>query len=300
MSGCSARIPLTPATTAKPCGTVNLAVNPWVGYAADAAVVGYVATHRLGCTVKLRQLTEEVSWQGFPAGTVDVILENWGHDDLKKKYIDHQKVAVEDGEAGNRGLIGWFVPPWLAAAHPDITDWHNLNRYAAQFRTSGSGSRGQFLDGDPSYVTNDAALVHNLGLNFKVVYAGSEAALIQAFRIAEEQKTFMIGYFYQPQWFLSEAKLVQVSLPPYTPGCDTDREKVACDYQPYDLDKIVSTRFARSGSPAAELVKNFHWSNDDQNAVARDIAEKKISPEKAAEAWVDAHPDVVQSWLTGG
>ena len=34
------------------CGTFNLAVNPWVGYEADAAVVAYVAQHDLGCTVK--------------------------------------------------------------------------------------------------------------------------------------------------------------------------------------------------------------------------------------------------------
>ncbi|MFD8388736.1 hypothetical protein ACFV2N_05870, partial [Streptomyces sp. NPDC059680] len=32
-------------------------------------------------------------------------------------------------------------------------------------------SKGQLLVGDPSYVTNDAALVKNLTLNFKVVYA---------------------------------------------------------------------------------------------------------------------------------
>ena len=33
-------------------------------------------------------LKEEVSWQGFSDGTVDVIIENWGHADLAKKYID--------------------------------------------------------------------------------------------------------------------------------------------------------------------------------------------------------------------
>ena len=66
----------------------------------------------------------------------------------------------------------------MANKYPDITDWKNLNKYAAMFKTSESGDKGQFLDGDPSFVTNDAALVKNLNLNYKVVYAGSEAALI--------------------------------------------------------------------------------------------------------------------------
>jgi glycine betaine/proline transport system substrate-binding protein len=101
-----------PQASAKPCGTINLAVNPWVGYEADAAVVSYVAKTKLGCTVNLKNLTEEVSWQGFGTGEVDVILENWGHNDLKQTYIDKQKVAVENGMTGNKGIIGWYVPPY--------------------------------------------------------------------------------------------------------------------------------------------------------------------------------------------
>jgi glycine betaine/proline transport system substrate-binding protein len=279
------------------CGTFNLAVNPWVGYQADAAVVAYVAQHDLGCKVTKKNLKEEIAWQGFGTGEVDAVLENWGHDDLKKKYITDQKTAVLAGQTGNKGVIGWWVPPWLAKAHPDITDWRNLNKYAANFRTSESGGKGQLLDGDPSYVTNDAALVTNLKLNYKVVYAGSETALIQAYRNAEKNKQWLIGYFYEPQWFMTEVPLVKVDLPAYTPGCDADAAKIACDYPVYGLDKIVSARFARSGSPAYQLVKNFHWTNEDQNLVAKYIAVDKMSDEAAAKKWVDANRDKVEAWL---
>jgi glycine betaine/proline transport system substrate-binding protein len=283
---------------AKDCGTFNIAVNPWVGYEADAAVVGYVAEKQLGCTVTKKDLKEEVSWQGFGTGEVDVVLENWGHDDLKKKYIEGDKSAVEVGQTGNKGIIGWYVPPWMAAKYPDITDWKNLNKYAAMFKTSESGGQGQLLDGDPSYVTNDEALVKNLKLKYKVVYAGSEAALITAFRQAEAKKTPLIGYFYEPQWFLSEVKLVKVNLPPYTAGCDAVPEKIACDYPPYDLDKVASAKFMSSDSPAVNLVKKFQWTNDDQNLVAKYISEDKMSPEDAAKKWVDANPDKVKAWVS--
>jgi glycine betaine/proline transport system substrate-binding protein len=279
------------------CGDFNIAINPWVGYEADAAVVGYVAEHELGCEVTKKDLKEEVAWQGFGTGEVDVVLENWGHDDLKKKYIDDQKTAVRVGSTGNTGTIGWYVPPWLAKEYPDITDWKNLNKYADMFRTSESGSQGQLLDGDPSFVTNDAALVKNLKLNFKVVYAGSETALIQAFRQAEKDRKPMIGYFYEPQWFMLEVPLVHVKLPPYEEGCDADAEKVACDYPPYDLDKIASKKFMESGSPAADLVKNFEWTNEDQNLVAKYIAVDKMSPEDAGEKWVKENKSKVDAWL---
>jgi glycine betaine/proline transport system substrate-binding protein len=281
----------------KDCGTFNLAVNPWVGYEANAAVVSYVATKDLGCKVVKKELKEEISWQGFGTGEVDAVLENWGHEDLKKKYIETDKVAVAAGSTGVKGVIGWYVPPWMAEKYPDITDWKNLNKYAAQFKTSESGGKGQLLDGDPSYVTNDEALVKNLNLNYKVVQSGSETALIQAFRDAEKNKRPLLAYFYEPQWFFNELKLVKVNLPEYTAGCDADPAKIACDYPPYDLDKVVSKKFADSGSPAYDLVKNFQWTNEDQNAVARMIAVDKLTPDQAAEKWVKDNQPKVDSWL---
>ncbi len=281
------------------CGQFNLAVNAWVGYEANAAVIAYVAEKKLGCTVKLKNLDEQVSWQGFSTGEVDAVVENWGHPDLVKKYISDQKVAQDAGLTGNVGKIGWYVPPFMVKAHPDILDGKNLNKYASLFKTSESGSKGQILDGDPGFVTNDAALVKNLKLDYKVVFSGSEAALIQSFRQAEATKKPMIGYFYEPQWFTTEVPLKKVSLPAYKPGCDDDPAKVACDYPLYKLNKVVSKTFATSGSPAFSLVKNFSWTNADQDAVAKSIAVDKMPPEKAAKKWVDANPDKVRTWLVG-
>jgi glycine betaine/proline transport system substrate-binding protein len=285
-------------SSGKGCPTFNLAVNNWVGYEANAAVVAYVAQNKLGCKVVEKNLDEQVSWQGFGTGEVDAVLENWGHEDLAKKYITEQKVAKDLGPTGNIGKIGWYVPPWLAKAHPDITNWNNLNKYAPMFTTSESAGKGQLLDGDPGFVTNDAALVENLKLNYKVVYSGSEAALITTFRQAQQNRKPVIGYFYEPQWFLSEVPLVKVNLPPYKPGCDADPAKVACDYPLYHLNKVVSTKFASSGSPAYNLVKNFTWTNADQNLVAKYIAEDKMSADAAARKWVEANPDKVKAWLS--
>jgi glycine betaine/proline transport system substrate-binding protein len=281
------------------CGEMNMAVNPWVGYEASAYVVGQVAETQLGCKVNYKDLKEEVSWQGFSTGEVDVVIENWGHPDLEKKYIDEQGVAVDLGSQGNQGVIGWYVPPWLADAHPEVLDWQNLNDFASDFATAESGDQGQLLDGDPSFVTNDEALVKNLDLNFKVVFAGSEAGLIQAFRKAEENQEFMIGYFYEPQWFLSEVPLVKVNLPPYKAGCDTPASAVDCDYPPYPLNKVASKEFMDSGSPAATLVKNFKWTNDDQNEVAKMIAEDGMDPADAADQWISDNQDMVDQWLQG-
>ena len=121
-----------------------------------------------------------------------------------QKYIDNQGAAQDAGLTGNDGIIGWYVPPWMAEEYPDITDWKNLNKYADVFKTSESGGKGRCSTVTPGFVTNDEAIVKNLDLNYKVVFAGSETALIEGFRTAEENKEWVLGYFYEPQWFLSE------------------------------------------------------------------------------------------------
>jgi glycine betaine/proline transport system substrate-binding protein len=115
-------------TTGTACETLNMAVNPWVGYEADAYVVGYIAQNQLGCDVTYLPLKEEVSWAGFGTGEVDVVIENWGHPELVQKYIKGDHTAVDAGLTGNKGIIGWYVPPWLAKANRDFTIWKNINK----------------------------------------------------------------------------------------------------------------------------------------------------------------------------
>jgi glycine betaine/proline transport system substrate-binding protein len=297
LPGAGGNIPKAQAVSDTPCGEVNIAVNNWVGYEADAFVVGEIAQKKLGCIVNYVYVDEQISWQGFASGQVDAVLENWGHPELIDLYVKKLHVAEDAGSIGITGQIGWYVPPWMKKKYPDITSWKSLNKYSKLFKTSESGGKGQLLDGDPGFVTNDEALVKNLKLNYKVVFAGSEAALIQAFRAGEEQKKPVIGYFYSPQWFLSEVPLVKVHLPKYKTGCDADPAKVDCDYPDYPLHKIVSKSFAKSDSTGYRLIKNFSWSDDDQNLVAKYITEDGMAPEDAAQKWIDANPDKVKSWL---
>jgi glycine betaine/proline transport system substrate-binding protein len=282
-------------------GTVKLMINQWVGAQANVAVVQCLLA-QMGYDVKTDTLAEEVAWQGFDTGDVDVILENWGHPDLEKTYITDKKVAQNAGPNGIIGLIHWYIPPWLATQYPDITDWNNLNKYADQFKTSESKGKGQFLASDPTFVQEDRAIIKNLNLNFTVVDSGSEAASIAAFKQAEAQKTFLIGYFYDPQWLLAEIPLVQVKLPPYSDACYGDysaaaRAKIACDYPEYTLNKVVATKFAQSGGDAYTLVKNFKWKNSDQNEVADWITNKNMTPEDAAKKWLDENQDVWKAWM---
>ncbi|MFH9400159.1 ABC transporter substrate-binding protein [Streptomyces sp. NPDC017638] len=288
----------SPFANARGAKTVTLSVQSWVGAQADAAVARYILEHKLGYRVDTVQVDEVPAWDALSQGRVDVLLEDWGHPEQEKRYVKEKKTITPGGGLGVTGHIGWFVPAYFAERHPDVTDWRNLDKYASLFRTAESGGKGQLMDGSPSYVTHDKALVKNLDLDYQVVFAGSEAAQItQIKRFAKEKKPFLT-YWYSPQWLFEKVPMTEVRLPPYKEGCDADAAKVACAYPHTPLKKYLNAGFAKSGGKAAAFLKRFRWTTEDQNEVSLMIAEQKLSPAEAAKKWVDSHPSVWKKWLS--
>ncbi|MGA4840071.1 glycine betaine ABC transporter substrate-binding protein [Streptomyces sp. G45] len=300
LSGCGAADmskQASPYANAAGAKTVTLSVQSWVGAQADVAVAEYLLKHELGYRVDKVQIDEIPAWDALSQGRVDAIMEDWGHPDQEQRYIKDKKTIVPGGDVGVTGHIGWYVPTYFAKKHPDVTDWKNLNKYAEDFRTPESGGKGQLMDGSPSYVTNDKALVKNLDLDYKVVFAGSEAAQITQIEQFAKQKKPFLTYWYKPQWLFEKVPMTEVRLPAYKEGCDADPEAIRCGYPHTPLQKYLNADFAENGGDAAKFLKRFRWSEADQNEVSLMIADRKMSPEDAAEAWVKKNERKWRGWL---
>ncbi|MDX6565570.1 MAG: glycine betaine/proline transport system substrate-binding protein [Gaiellales bacterium] len=278
------------------CGTVTLNENSWVGSTANVYVVKNVLEQKYKCNVQIKQIAEIPVYQALASGQVDAVLEDWQHVDQYKQYEQKLKVAQDAGSNGVTGHIGWYVPSYVVQQHPEMKTWKGLLKDWALFKTAESGGKGELLDGDPSYVTADEPLISNLKLNLKVVYAGGEASQITSVKQAYAQKKPILFYWYTPQWLNAELKLTEVMLPPRTPGCDAPVKATKCAYPSYDLRKVISTKFAKSGSPAVNVIKKFSWTAQDQNNVAVMIAGKKMKPDDAAKKWIAANPTKVKAW----
>src|SRR4029079_1639292 len=178
---------------------IKLAVNPWDGSAVNANVAKIVLESRLGTPTELVALDENASWVGLDAGDLDANLEIWpsGHAADRTTYIDQKKTVVDIGTLGPKAKIGWDVPSFVTDAHPELKTWEGFKNpdLAKLFSTAESGDQGQFLMGDPSYVTYDEQIIKNLDLPLKFVVAGSEAALMTAIQQAEHhQKPFLLQF----------------------------------------------------------------------------------------------------------
>jgi glycine betaine/proline transport system substrate-binding protein len=162
-----------------------------------------------------------------------------------------------------------------------------------------------FLGGDPSYVQKDQQLIKQLGLNFKFVSVGAEPAQVARWTQLYKQKKPVLFYWYTPQYLNSAYQLSEIQLPPrgkkcvdsYSPKLGSNWSIYRCGYGQTIIEKLISAKFAKSGSPAVGLIKRWHWTAADQNYVANLIAGKHVSPDKAAEQWVKANPGKVKAWL---
>ncbi len=284
------------APAAAECGDWGVAMHAWVGYTASAQVLTNVA-ESLGCNITQTTLDEAgVTYDAMEAGSVDVIVEDWGGGRWQE-WVDRGAIT-EVGSNGNVGLIGMFVPAWMAEEYPDITDGANLNKYADLFKNSESGDKGAWYEGPPGYTTIGEKLIAANDLNYKIISTGSEAALIELFSAAAENKTPALGYFYEPQNFLAKVPLARVNFPA-NDWTDAEKASGLTDYPETQLQKLATTKLMESGSPFASLLTNFSWTNADQNMVALDI-ESGMTPEEAAQKWIDANKDKVDAWIAAG
>ncbi len=284
---------------------ITLAVNPWTGSAVNAQVAKVVLESQLGTPVELVDIDENATWVGMDDGSIDAVLEVWpsGHAADYATYIDGKGSVVDLGVLGAEAKIGWFVPSWVIEEHPELATWEGFEdpELAKLFATAETGDQGQFLMGDPSFVSYDEQIIANLGLPLKFVVGGSEAAIISAFQQSEADRKPVLAYFWQPHWLHAELDLTEVQLPEVTDECLASAEAADgnydCDYPPDVLYKAASAQLQAKNAQAFQFLQKFQLTTEQQNEIAAMIESEGMAPDAAAKAWVDANQSVVQGWL---
>ena len=302
-----------PAATEGPADTgeapaagegITLAVNPWTGSAVNANVAK-VVLEGMGTPVELVDIDEYATWTGMEDGSIDAVLEVWpsGHADDYDTYVTTNKTVVDLGPLGPEAKIGWYVPTFVVDEHPELATWEGFKdpELAKLFATAESGDNGQFLMGDPTYVTFDEQIIANLGLPLQYVVGGSEAAVLTALDNAVADQTPVLVQFWKPHWKHAVLDLTEVKLPDVTDECLASAAAAdggyACDYAPDVLYKAASAELETKNAAAFSFLQKFQLTTEQQNEIANMIdGEQQMDALAAAQEWVDANPDAVAAW----
>jgi len=280
--------------------TVQLAANPWPGSYANAYVAAAILEQELGLGVEIVEIDENAQWAGLADGTLDASLEVWpsGHADNYATYVDELGTVADGGPLGAVGQIGWFLPTALLAQHPELASWEGLRGREDLFATSETGTSGQFLAADPSFVQFDDAIIANLGLDLTVIQSGSEAAQLAAVDAAIGRGDPVLFYFYTPHWLHARYDLTQVELPAWSQECeDAPAAQRDCGYPQDVLAKVFTAGLAERLPDAHGVLSRMRLTNDDQDAITFAMDVEGLDAADAARAWVDANESVWRTWL---
>jgi glycine betaine/proline transport system substrate-binding protein len=285
-------------TKANDCGFWTIVENPWNGSRANVSVVKAVAEQELGCRINTVLLSEgELTYTALESNQADVVLEDWGLGRWQP-WVDKGSI-VEVGQNGIVGFVGMFVAPWMVQEYPDILDYNNLNKYSELFVTSESNGKGAWYEGDPSYITIGEKLISANNLNYKFISAGSETALVTLIKDSQENKKPLLTYFAGPHPLFAEMPELKDSRVkfPESNWLDAADADGSTDYPDMPVYMLATPKLLNSGSSFATLIKNFTWSNEDQDQVSKSLVDG-LSPEEAAQKWIDENPDKVKTWIS--
>jgi glycine betaine/proline transport system substrate-binding protein len=285
-------------TKANDCGFWTIVENPWNGSRANVSVVKAVAEQELGCRINTVLLSEgELTYTALESNQADVVLEDWGLGRWQP-WVDKGSI-VEVGQNGIVGFVGMFVAPWMVQEYPDILDYNNLNKYSELFVTSESNGKGAWYEGDPSYITIGEKLISANSLNYKFISAGSETALVELIKQSEADKKPLLTYFAGPHPLFAEMpelKNSRVKFPKsnWLDAADADG---TTDYPDMPVYSLATPKLMNSDSSFANLIKNFQWSNEDQDQVSKSLVDG-LSSEEAAQKWINSNKDKVKEWIS--
>ena len=243
-------------------------------------------------SVRLGDVTLELEvWEGAFGASFRAALEKGGIVDVG----DHNAVTRED----------WWYPMWTKDACPGLPSWEALNDCAAMFASAESGDKGMYLDGPVDWLKHGAERVEALDMDFVVVNAGSAAALWAHIGAAEADKKPIVVFNWTPNFAEAVWPGEFVEFPAWEDGCDTDPTKGPNKEALYDCGNPATgylKKAAWDGMPdkwpgAYKVLQSISFTNPQIAEMAKLVDIDEMEPEEAAEAWLEANPDLWKPWV---
>lgn len=294
----------TTTTSGHPANVVNMAANDWLSAELNDEVAGILLQEQLGITVNHVKATTAGQWASIRQGALDVSLEVWpsGHPDEMSKLNSGDPTVENGGLLGPTAKVGWIIPTYLLTQHPELATWEGYKdpNNVALFQSASSGSKGRFVGGDPSWVQYDQKILNNLGLNFEVEMAGSEAAELAELDTAYTKRQAILFYLWIPHWAWAKYDLTMVTLPTNTDACwsqATSTTGPACDYPTDHLFKLLRPALKTDSPVAYQFLKNMSYTTKDQITMMAAVTENGMTVEAAARDWLSKNTSTWKAWL---
>jgi glycine betaine/proline transport system substrate-binding protein len=287
------------------CGDVSITEMNWASAQVVTSVASFIMEQGYGCNVSVVQSdTVPAITSVAENGEPDIVTELWlnstgdAYDQLKS-----QGKVVEAGPVLDPGGVeGWWVPTYLAEAHPEVKTiqgiLENPDLVDARFYNcpEGWGCR---------VVSDNLSTALDLeGNGIEVFNAGSGQVLASSMADAVMAEEPWFGYYWGPTVPLGKYDMTKVDLGPIDDEIharnmnqDADDPGVS-DFPAAPIYTAVTTDFQDENPAVFEFLQNMTFQTSDMSAVLAWMDENTASADEAAVYYLTTYQEQWTEWLS--
>ncbi len=293
-----------------PCGgkTITIASMQWPSAQLLAEIHARLIKQNFGCDVQvvpgdLAATATSMGANGQPAVAPELwitrVADAW-NGALKSQEVRQAGVTYSDPV-----FEGWFIPDYVASAHPEIKSVADLKASWRVF--AGSGRKGRFISCPPDWgcavVNRNLMRANGLSDLFEIVEPANRFELDTLISEAESRKEPILFYYWQPNAVLAQFSFKPIALGPYSKDAFNCLGNVACaDPKPsgFAADPVIVALAQWVYLDAPEVAAYFqraHMPFSEMNTLLQDLNEPGASIASIADSFVAARESVWRPWV---
>lgn len=285
------------------CGEVSMTEMNWASSQIITEVSKFLLEQGYGCSVEMVPSATTTSVASLAeTGKPDIVTELWLNStgDIYAKLEEEGKVSRLTDVIDPGGLEGWWIPTYLAEAHPELT---TIEGVLANPELVG-GRFNNCPDGWGCRIVNDN-LVRALGVRdaMEVFDHGSGETLATSIAAAYEDQEPWFGYYWGPTAVLGNYAMTKVEIGPIDTDAHTQNQNKdtanpgISDFPPAPVLTVATADLTAREPEVAELMGKVSFDVSVLSELLAWQEENSASAEEAAVYFLTNQPDVWSAWL---
>lgn len=294
------------------CGDINLAAFSWQSSEAMTYVDQFILANGYGCNATvvagdtvptITSLIEKGQPDVVSEATPSLLGEVYTNGAAEGRVVQIG-TAISDGQ-----VSGWYIPQYLADAHPEIKTVEDAVAHPELFPAPEDPSKGGVIQGPQGWgdTVVTAQLYKALDLDnkgFVLVPSGSAAALDGAIAKAYEQQQGFIAAYWAPTSLLVKYPMVRLE------GSHDAAEWARCTsvqdcpdpkvnyWKQAEMVTLAAGDFAKSADPAVlDYLGKRSWTQAEVSKVMAWMSDNQANGEDGAKWFLENMGDVWTQWV---
>lgn len=306
--------PDTAPAASTACGKVTVANMNWQSAEVLANIDSIILSKGYGCEVEL------VPGDTMP--TLTAMMEKGQPDVAPEAWINAVRQPLDAAVAEGRlhyaaksltdgGLEGWWIPKYVADAHPTIKTIDDALKHPELFPSAENKGKGAVHNCPSGWncqiTTGNAFKAWDAAKKgFVLLDTGSAAGLDGSIAKAYERKEGWLGYYWAPTSILGKYEMVKLDagVPHDKAAFEACNTKTECDnpvkndWARAEVFTVVADRFQKAGGPAVTYLNQRAWGNDTVNGLLAWMSDNQATGADGAAHFLKTQPDLWTTWVT--